>query len=157
PPRPVPPAGRGVGHVFWHPRGFTLYRIIEDHIRRRMADAGFREIRTPQLMDRALWEASGRWEEFGGEMFVVPDGNPGYALKPMTCPGPIQVFNKRVRSFRDLPLRYCEFGARHRNEPSGALQGLARTTRLPAGRRAHLLRGPPCRGGGAPVQRATAA
>jgi len=115
------------GMVFWHPRGFALYRVIEDHIRRRMAGAGFREIRTPQLMDRALWEASGHWEKFGNEMFVVPDGNRSYALKPMSCPGHIQVFNKRVRSFRDLPLRYCEFGACHRNEPSGALQGLART------------------------------
>jgi len=78
-------------------------------------------------MDRVLWEASGHWQKFGDEMFVVPDGNRAYALKPMSCPGHIQVFNKRVRSFRDLPLRYCEFGACHRNEPSGALQGLART------------------------------
>jgi threonyl-tRNA synthetase len=115
------------GMVFWHPRGFALYRVIEDHIRARMAGVGFREIRTPQLMDRALWEASGHWEKFGGEMFVVPDDNRVYALKPMSCPGHIQVFNQRVRSFRDLPLRYCEFGACHRNEPSGALQGLART------------------------------
>ncbi len=115
------------GMVFWHPRGFALYRVIEDHIRRRMAGAGFREIRTPQLMDRALWEASGHWEKFSGEMFVLPDGNRSHALKPMSCPGHIQVFNKRVRSFRDLPVRYCEFGACHRNEPSGALQGLART------------------------------
>jgi threonyl-tRNA synthetase len=115
------------GMVFWHPRGFALYRVIEDHIRRRMAGAGFREIRTPQLMDRTLWEASGHWQKFGREMFVVPDGNRAYALKPMSCPGHIQVFKQRVRSFRDLPLRYCEFGACHRNEPSGALQGLART------------------------------
>jgi threonyl-tRNA synthetase len=115
------------GMVFWHPRGFALWRVLEDHIRRRMAGAGFREIRTPQLMDRVLWEASGHWQKFADAMFVVPDGNRAWALKPMSCPGHIQIFNSRVRSFRDLPLRYCEFGACHRNEPSGALQGLART------------------------------
>lgn len=115
------------GMVFWHPRGFALYRVIEDYIRRRMAGAGFREVRTPQLLDRALWEASGHWAKYADNMFSLPDGARTFALKPMSCPAHIQIFNKRVRSFRDLPLRYCEFGACHRNEPSGALQGLART------------------------------
>jgi threonyl-tRNA synthetase len=115
------------GMVFWHPRGFALYRVIEDYIRARMAGAGFREIRTPQLIDRALWEASGHWENFRGEMFVVRDGDRAHALKPVSCPCHVQVFKQRVRSFRELPLRYCEFGACHRNEASGALQGLART------------------------------
>ncbi|MBL8838538.1 MAG: threonine--tRNA ligase [Alphaproteobacteria bacterium] len=115
------------GMVFWHPRGFALYRVIEDAIRRRMAAAGFKEIRTPQLLDRSLWEASGHWEKFGQAMFTLEDGKRGYALKPMSCPGHVQVFAQRVRSFRELPLRYCEFGACHRNEPSGALQGLVRT------------------------------
>ncbi|MCW5637422.1 MAG: threonine--tRNA ligase [Rubrivivax sp.] len=117
----------GPGMVFWHPRGFALYRIIEDYIRRRMAGAGFKEIRTPQLLDRSLWEASGHWEKFGQAMFALEDDKRSYALKPMSCPGHVQVFSQRVRSFRDLPLRYCEFGACHRNEPSGALQGLVRT------------------------------
>jgi threonyl-tRNA synthetase len=115
------------GMVFWHPRGFALYRVIEDHIRARMAGAGFREIRTPQLIDRALWEASGHWDNFRDEMFVVRDGERAHALKPVSCPCHVQVFKQRVRSFRDLPLRYCEFGSCHRNEASGALQGLART------------------------------
>ncbi len=117
----------GPGMVFWHPRGFALYRVIEDYIRRRMAEAGFKEIRTPQLLDRSLWEASGHWEKFGQAMFALEDDKRSYALKPMSCPGHVQVFSQRVRSFRDLPLRYCEFGACHRNEPSGALQGLVRT------------------------------
>jgi threonyl-tRNA synthetase len=117
----------GPGMVFWHPRGFALYRLIEDYIRRRMARAGFREIRTPQVLARSLWEASGHWDKFGEHMFTVEDGERPFALKPMSCPGHIQIFNKRVRSFRDLPLRLCEFGLCHRNEPSGALQGLMRT------------------------------
>ena len=116
----------GPGVVFWHPRGFTLYRVIEDYIRRRMRQAGYREVRTPQLLARSLWEASGHWEKFRANMFVVEDGERAFALKPMSCPGHVQIFNKGVRSFRDLPLRLCEFGACHRNEPSGALHGLLR-------------------------------
>src|SRR5262245_9913694 len=115
------------GMVFWHPRGYAIYRVIEDYIRRRMRRAGFREIRTPQLLARSLWEASGHWEKFGDDMFAFADGERTFALKPMSCPGHVQVFNKRTRSYRDLPLRYCEFGACHRNEASGALHGLMRT------------------------------
>jgi threonyl-tRNA synthetase len=117
----------GPGVVFWHPRGTAVYRVIEDYIRRRMRRAGFQEIRTPQLLARSLWEASGHWEKFGDSMFAFEDGERAFALKPMSCPGHLQVFNKRTRSYRDLPLRYCEFGACHRNEASGALHGLMRT------------------------------
>ena len=117
----------GPGVVFWHPRGFVVYHIIEDYIRRRMKQAGFKEVRTPQLLARSLWEASGHWQKFGEHMFTISDNERSLALKPMNCPGHIQIFNKRVRSFRDLPLRLCEFGACHRNEPSGSLQGLMRT------------------------------
>jgi len=116
----------GPGMAFWHPRGFALYRIVEDYMRRRMRKLGFREIRTPQLLARSLWEKSGHWEKFGENMFTVEDGDRSAALKPMSCPGHVQIFNKRRRSFRDLPMRLCEFGACHRNEPSGALQGLMR-------------------------------
>ena len=117
----------GAGQVFWHPRGFALYQVVESYIRKRMRQAGFREVRTPQLLARGLWERSGHWEKFGENMFALDDGHQTLALKPMSCPGHIQIFNKRVRSFRDLPLRLAEFGACHRNEPSGALQGLMRT------------------------------
>src|SRR5262245_35300653 len=117
----------GPGMVFWHPRGAALYGVLEGYVRRRMRAAGFREVRTPQLLARSLWERSGHWEKFGDSMFVAADGERAFALKPMSCPGHIQIFNKRVRSHRDLPMRLCEFGACHRNEPSGALQGLMRT------------------------------
>ncbi|WP_051340572.1 threonine--tRNA ligase [Azospirillum halopraeferens] len=117
----------GPGVVFWHPRGAILYRLIEADIRRRMRRAGFAEVITPQLLSRSLWERSGHWDKFGDAMFAFTDGERSLALKPMSCPGHIQIFNKRVRSFRDLPVRYCEFGVCHRYEPSGALQGLMRT------------------------------
>lgn len=117
----------GPGVAFWHPRGTALYRLVEDYIRRRMRRLGFAEVMTPQLLSRSLWERSGHWEKFGDAMFVFADGDRSLALKPMSCPGHIQIFNKRVRSFRDLPVRYCEFGCCHRYEPSGALQGLMRT------------------------------
>ena len=117
----------GPGMVFWHPRGFALYRIIEDFVRGRMKRAGFREIRTPQLLARELWEKSGHWDKFADNMFTFAEDERAHALKPMSCPAHVQVFNKRVRSFRDLPLRLAEFGACHRNEPSGALYGLMRT------------------------------
>ena len=117
----------GQGMIFWHPRGFAVYQLIEQEIRGHMRVAGFGELRTPQLLDRSLWEASGHWQKFSNEMFVFDEGDRQMALKPMSCPGHIQVFNSRLRSFRDLPLRYCEFGACLRNEPSGALLGLMRT------------------------------
>jgi threonyl-tRNA synthetase len=116
----------GPGAAFWHPRGFAVYRALEAFIRRRMRRAGYGEVRTPQLLDSALWQRSGHLEKFGDAMFQVPDGNRLLALKPMSCPGHVQVFNHLKRSYRDLPLRYAEFGACHRNEPSGALVGLKR-------------------------------
>jgi threonyl-tRNA synthetase len=115
------------GMVFWHPRGAMLYRVLETYIYRQMRQAGFREVRTPQLLARSLWERSGHLEKFGQNMFMVDDGERCLALKPMSCPGHIQIFNKRVRSYRDLPVRFCELGVCHRNEPSGALSGLMRT------------------------------
>ena len=117
----------GPGMVFWHPRGFTLYRIVEDYIRREMRRGGFREVRSPQLLSRALWERSGHWEKFRDNMFTLENADQVLALKPMSCPGHVQIFKKRLRSFRDLPLRFCEFGACHRDEPSGAVKGLVRT------------------------------
>jgi threonyl-tRNA synthetase len=115
------------GMVFWHPRGAVLYRVLENYIYQQMRRAGFHEVRTPQLLARSLWERSGHLEKFGQNMFMVDDGERVLALKPMSCPGHIQIFNKRVRSYRDLPLRLCELGACHRNELSGALSGLMRT------------------------------
>lgn len=117
----------GPGMVFWHPRGAVLYGLIEKYIARRMHEAGFREVRTPQLLARSLWERSGHWEKFGDGMFAVNDGERAFALKPMSCPCHIQIFNSRVRSWRELPIRLREFGACHRNEPSGSLHGLMRT------------------------------
>lgn len=117
----------GPGMIFWHPRGFVIYQLIEEEIRQRMRAAGFQEVRTPQLLDRSLWEASGHWQKFSEEMFVFEDGAQQRALKPMNCPGHVQIFKSRLRSFRDLPLRLSEFGACMRNEPSGALLGLMRT------------------------------
>lgn len=117
----------GPGMVFWHPRGWAIYRAIEDHIRAYMRRAGFQEVRSPQILARELWERSGHWEKFGANMFTVDDGERAFAVKPMSCPGHVQIFNSRLRSYRDLPLRYAEFGACHRNEPSGALQGLMRS------------------------------
>jgi threonyl-tRNA synthetase len=134
----------GPGMVFWHPRGWELYRVLEDYIRRRMRRAGFREIRTPQLLARSIWERSGHWEKFGANMYSLSEGQDSgsanderdaddasearaLCLKPMSCPCHVQVFNQRVRSYRELPVRYSEFGACHRDEPSGSLEGLKRT------------------------------
>jgi len=116
----------GAGMVFWHPRGLQLYRIVEEQIRQRMKRLGFQEVRTPQLLSRGLWEASGHAERFAAGMFELQAEGRAWALKPMSCPGHILLFKHRRRSWRELPLRYCEFGAVHRNEPSGALHGLAR-------------------------------
>lgn len=114
------------GQVFWHPRGHALYRALKDLVRRRMQALGFEEIRTPQLMPRSLWQRSGHWEKFGGAMFSVADEDRPMALKPMSCPCHVQVFNQGVRSWRSLPVRYSEFGLCHRNEASGAMHGLMR-------------------------------
>jgi threonyl-tRNA synthetase len=116
------------GMVFWHPRGYAVYRVLEDYIRGHMRRLGFAEVRTPQLMPRDIWEQSGHWDKFRSNMFCVSDGDGReMALKPMSCPCHVQIFNSRLRSWRDLPLRYCEFGACHRNEASGAMHGLMRT------------------------------
>src|SRR5918996_3490963 len=114
------------GSAFWHPKGWVMYRTIESYRRRRLAQAGYEEIRTPQLIDRTLWETSGHWEKFGEHMFALESENKTLALKPMNCPGHVQIFNQRLHSYRDLPLRLAEFGSCHRNEPSGALHGLMR-------------------------------
>ena len=119
----------GPGMVFWHPRGWELYRVVEDYVRRRMRGAGFREVRTPQLLARSLWERSGHWDKFQESIYslnATEDRRP-YCLKPMSCPCHVQIFNHGVRSYRDLPIRYSEFGACHRDEPSGSLEGLKRT------------------------------
>ncbi len=114
------------GSVFWHPNGWTLWRTLEDYVRRRLAAAGYVEVRTPQLVDRSLWERSGHWDKFGSNMFTLEAEERAYALKPMNCPCHVQIFNQQLRSYRDLPLRMAEFGACHRNEPSGALHGIMR-------------------------------
>lgn len=115
------------GMVFWHPRGTTLFNTLEHYIRDRMREAGFQEVRTPQLLERSLWEQSGHLEKFGAHMFAVEDGERMFALKPMSCPGHLQIFKSRVHSYRDLPVRFSEFGSCHRREPTGSLSGLMRT------------------------------
>ena len=115
------------GMIFWHPRGYAVYRALEDYVRGKMRRAGYREVRTPQLLPQDLWERSGHWDKFGEHMFRVDDGERAMALKPMSCPCHVQIFNKGLRSWRQLPVRYCEFGACHRNEPSGSLHGIMRT------------------------------
>ena len=115
-----------VGSAFWHPKGWTLYLIIEKYIRARLAEAGYVEVHTPQLIDRSLWEASGHWEKFRECMFTVEAEDKILALKPMNCPAHVQIFRQGIKSYRDLPLRMAEFGSCHRNEPSGALHGLMR-------------------------------
>jgi len=116
------------GSIFWHPKGWKLYRAAEDYMRRRLDEGGYQEVKTPQLVDRALWEASGHWEKFREHMFIasVEDEDKLLALKPMNCPCHVQIFRQGIRSYRELPLRMAEFGACHRYEPSGALHGIMR-------------------------------
>ena len=115
------------GSVFWHQRGWVLYRQIEQYMRRRLDAAGYGEVKTPQLIDRSLWEASGHWDKFGDNMFTAhSEDDRTLALKPMNCPGHVQIYRQGVKSYRDLPLRMAEFGSCHRNEPSGALHGIMR-------------------------------
>jgi threonyl-tRNA synthetase len=114
------------GLVFWHPKGWVLWQAIEQYMRRVYRDNGYKEVRGPQILDRSLWERTGHWENFKENMFTTASENRDYAIKPMNCPGHILIFNKGVRSYRELPLRYGEFGSCHRNEPSGALHGLMR-------------------------------
>jgi threonyl-tRNA synthetase len=115
-----------VGSVFWHPKGWTLWRAIEQYMRGRLADAGYVEVRTPQLIDRSLWEKSGHWENYAPNMFIAESEERTLAVKPMNCPGHVLIYRQGIKSYRDLPLRMAEFGACHRNEPSGALHGLMR-------------------------------
>src|ERR1700694_1765152 len=114
------------GLVFWHPKGWVLWQQVEQYMRRVYRDNGYQEVRGPQILDRSLWERTGHWQNFKESMFVTASENRDYAIKPMNCPGHILIYNKGVRSYRDLPLRYGEFGSCHRNEPSGALHGLMR-------------------------------
>jgi len=114
------------GMVFWHAPGWTLWQQVEQYMRRVFRDNGYQEIKTPMVMDRILWEKSGHWQNYRDNMFTTASENRDYAVKPMNCPGHIQVFNQGLKSYRDLPLRLAEFGSCHRNEPSGTLHGLMR-------------------------------
>jgi threonyl-tRNA synthetase len=115
-----------VGSVFWHPKGWTLWRTIEQYMRDRLAREGYVEVRTPQLVDRSLWERSGHWENYAPNMFIAESEERILAVKPMNCPCHVMIYRQGIKSYRDLPLRMAEFGACHRNEPSGALHGIMR-------------------------------
>jgi threonyl-tRNA synthetase len=114
------------GMVFWHPKGWTLWQQVEQYMRAVYRDNGYLEVRCPQILDVGLWQRSGHWDNFRENMFLTASENRDYAVKPMSCPGHVQIYNSALRSYRDLPLRYGEFGACHRNEPSGALHGIMR-------------------------------
>ncbi|WP_049226176.1 threonine--tRNA ligase [Neisseria sicca] len=114
------------GMVFWHPKGWALWQTIEQHMRKELNAAGYKEVKTPQIMDKTFWEKSGHWDNYKDNMFVTSSEKREYAVKPMNCPGHVQIFNNGLRSYRDLPMRLAEFGSCHRNEPSGALHGLMR-------------------------------
>ncbi|MDP7100604.1 MAG: threonine--tRNA ligase [Rhodospirillales bacterium] len=115
-----------IGSAFWHPKGWQLYRTVQNYIRNRLKKAGYVEVNTPQLVNRSLWEDSGHWEKFRGDMFISEAEDKILAIKPMNCPCHVQIFRHGTKSYRDLPLRMAEFGSCHRNEPSGALHGLMR-------------------------------
>ena len=114
------------GMVFWHPKGWTIWQEVEQYMRRVLGENGYCEVKTPMIMDRSLWERSGHWQNYAEHMFTTASESRDYAVKPMNCPGHIQIFNQGLRSYRDLPLRLAEFGSCHRNEPSGALHGIMR-------------------------------
>ena len=114
------------GMVFWHPKGWVIWQEVEQYMRRLLDASGYLEVRTPQVMDRVLWERSGHWENYAEHMFTTKAEERDYAVKPMNCPGHVQIFNQGIKSYRDLPLRLAEFGSCHRNEPSGALHGIMR-------------------------------
>jgi threonyl-tRNA synthetase len=116
----------GPGLVFWHPKGWAIWQVVEQYMRRVYRDSGYQEVRCPQILDVSLWKRSGHWDNYKENMFFSESENRQYALKPMNCPGHVQVFNSGLHSYRDLPIRYGEFGACHRNEPSGALHGILR-------------------------------
>jgi threonyl-tRNA synthetase len=112
--------------VFWHPKGWSIWQQVEQYMRAAYQKNGYQEVRGPQILDRSLWEKSGHWQNFKDNMFTTESEKRDFALKPMNCPGHVMIFNSDLRSYRDLPLRYGEFGACHRNEPSGALHGIMR-------------------------------
>jgi threonyl-tRNA synthetase len=114
------------GLVFWHPKGWTVWQQVEQYMRHVYRESGYQEVKAPQILDRSLWEKTGHWQNYRENMFVTESENRNYALKPMNCPGHVQIYNSDLRSYRDLPLRYGEFGQCHRNEPSGALHGIMR-------------------------------
>ena len=114
------------GMVFWHPKGWIVWQQIEQYMRQKFVEYGYQEVRTPAMMDRSMWEKSGHWENYHENMFTTASENRDYAVKPMNCPGHVQIFNSGLHSYRDLPLRLAEFGSCHRNEPSGALHGIMR-------------------------------
>jgi threonyl-tRNA synthetase len=114
------------GMVFWHPKGWVIWQQIEQYMRQKFVEYGYQEVRTPAVMDRSLWEKSGHWDNYRENMFTTASENRDYAVKPMNCPGHVQIFNSGLHSYRDLPLRLAEFGSCHRNEPSGALHGIMR-------------------------------
>jgi threonyl-tRNA synthetase len=118
------------GMVFWHPKGWQLYRCVESYMRKRLDEYGYQEVNTPHLLDRSLWEKSGHWDKFGYDMFTTQSENREYAIKPMNCPGHIQIFNQGLKSYRQLPVLISEFGLVYRNEASGTLHGLLRARRF---------------------------
>jgi len=114
------------GMVFWHEKGWAIYQQVEQYIREKLRLNGYGEVKTPQVVDRSLWEKSGHWDKFGSMIFTTHSENRDYAIKPMNCPCHIQIYNQGIKSYRDLPIRLAEFGSCHRNEPSGTLHGLMR-------------------------------
>ncbi|HEY5782651.1 MAG TPA: threonine--tRNA ligase [Lysobacter sp.] len=114
------------GLIFWHPKGWSIWQVVEQHMRKVYRDSGYQEVRCPQILDVSLWKKSGHWDNYQANMFFTESEKRTYAIKPMNCPGHVQVFNHGLHSYRDLPIRYGEFGACHRNEPSGALHGILR-------------------------------
>ena len=114
------------GVVFWHPKGWTVWQEVEQYMRRVYRDNGYQEVKGPQLLDKTLWEKTGHWDKYRENMFTTESEKRDYALKPMNCPGHILIFKQGIKSYRDLPLRYGEFGQCHRNEPTGGLHGIMR-------------------------------
>ena len=114
------------GLVFWHPKGWSIWQVVEQYMRRVYRDSGYQEVRCPQILDKSLWQKTGHWDNYRDNMFTTGSENRDYALKPMYCPGHVQIYNHGLHSYRELPIRYGEFGACHRNEPSGALHGIMR-------------------------------
>ena len=124
--RPVPFPGRGPGLIFWHPKGWALWQQVEQYMRKVYQDNGYQEVKAPQILDLTLWKKTGHWDNYRENMFTTESENRVYGLKPMNCPGHVQIFNAGLHSYRELPLRYGEFGQCHRNEPSGSLHGMMR-------------------------------